>query len=44
MCKKNVLIGVLLAMLLLGSTVVQADTILKPGLSTGTVAAAAYLM
>ncbi len=31
MCKKNVLIGVLLAMLLLGSTVVQADTRLNPG-------------
>ena len=31
MCRKNVLIGVLLAMLLLGSTVVQADTTLNPG-------------
>ncbi len=31
MCKKNVLIAVLLAMLLLGSTVVQADTSLNPG-------------
>jgi hypothetical protein len=31
MCKKNVLIGVLPAMLLLGGTVVQADTSLNPG-------------